>query len=156
MRERVLAVINNWDLKDENNAIYSEKDRRIYMVSDLGASFGSTGLSWTQGLSKGNLGVYSHSRFIDKVTPDYVDFHGPTRPALIRVFLLPDFIRRIELRGIGKRVWRDADAKWMGQLLARLSPRQIEDAFRAAGYTPVEVDGFAKTVESRVAELNRL
>jgi hypothetical protein len=151
----VMAVINNWDLKDENNAIYSDKDQRVYMVSDLGATFGSTGLSWTQSLSKGNLGVYSQSRFIDKVTSDYVDFHMPTRPALIRIFALPDFIRRVELRWIGKRIPRE-DAKWMGQLLARLSPRQIEDAFRAAGYTPEQVDGFSKTVESRVAELNRL
>jgi hypothetical protein len=26
-----------------------------------------------------------------------------------------------------------ADAKWLGQLLARLSPAQVHDAFRAAG-----------------------
>jgi len=49
-----------------------------------------------------------------------------------------------------------ADAKWMGQLLAQLSPDQIRDAFRAAGYSPQEVDGFAKVIESRIAELNKL
>src|SRR5580700_4201377 len=37
----MMAVINNWDLKDENNAIYRNGSDRIYMVSDLGASFGT-------------------------------------------------------------------------------------------------------------------
>jgi hypothetical protein len=151
----MMALINNWDLKDENNAVYSEKNQRIYLVSDLGASFGSTGLSWTQALSKGNLRVYSRSRFIDKVTAEYVDFHMPTRPALIRIFGPPEFFRRVELRWIGKRIPRE-DAKWMGELLARLSPQQIHDAFRAAGYSPDQVEGFSTTVQSRIAELNRL
>src|SRR5450432_2478667 len=62
----LMALMNNWDLKDENNATFAENGRRIFMVSDLGASFGSTGLSWTQKMSKGNLDVYSRSRFIVK------------------------------------------------------------------------------------------
>ena len=49
-----------------------------------------------------------------------------------------------------------ADAKWMGQLLSQLSPDQIRDAFRAAAYSPQEVDGSAKVIESRIAELNKL
>ena len=47
----MMALMNSWDLKDENNAIY-ERDadgpRKIYAISDLGASFGTTGYSWTQ------------------------------------------------------------------------------------------------------------
>jgi len=35
----LMALINNWDLKDENNAIYRTGCERIYMVSDLGAAF---------------------------------------------------------------------------------------------------------------------
>lgn len=41
----VMALINNWDLKDVNNAVYREKHpdgsdspEEVYMVSDLGAS----------------------------------------------------------------------------------------------------------------------
>jgi hypothetical protein len=151
----MMALMNNWDLKDENNAVYKEGAERVYMVSDLGASFGSTGLGWTQKQSKGNLGVYSHSRFISKTTTEYVDFNIPTRPALIRVFTFPEYVRRMELRSIGRHIPRD-DAKWIGQLLARLSPQQINDAFRAAGYSPEEIAGFSKVVESRIAELNRL
>ena len=58
----MMALINNWDLKDDNNAIYQEKNggtadtaTQIYMVSDLGASFGTTGLSFCEQRSKGNL-----------------------------------------------------------------------------------------------------
>ena len=34
-----MAVVNNWDLKDVNNAIYQTGAERIYMVSDLGGEF---------------------------------------------------------------------------------------------------------------------
>src|SRR5437764_318429 len=56
----VMAVINNWDLKDENNAIYRNGAERIYMVSDLGASLGSAGRGWPSYKGKGNLNSYRH------------------------------------------------------------------------------------------------
>lgn len=151
----MMALINNWDLKDENNAVYDEthEGRRIYMVSDLGASFGTTGRRWKH--DRGNLNSYSHSKFIRKVTPDYVNFSMPTRPSLPFSVNLPEFIRRLELRWIGKNIPR-ADARWMGELLAQLSPAQIRDAFRAAGYSPREAEGFARVVEGRIAELSDL
>jgi hypothetical protein len=40
--------------------------------------------------------------------------------------------------------------------LARLSSDQIHDAFRAAGYSPQEVEAFSRIVEHRIAELNEL
>jgi hypothetical protein len=61
----------------------------------------------------------------------------------------------MDLRWIGKQVPR-ADARWMGDLLARLSPEQIRDAFRAAGYSPEETEGFAQVVERRIKELTAL
>ena len=157
----IMALINNWDLKDTNNSIYEEKDGESgvpqlhYAVSDLGASFGTTGRGWTQGLSKGNLESYRHSKFIRKVTPEYVDLNVPTRPALIYVFTPKEFVSRIRLRWIGKHISR-SDAKWIGGLLAQLSPEQIRDAFRAAGYSPEQVEGFARVVAERIAELNNL
>jgi len=158
----MMALISNWDVKDANNAVYEEKHsegsegpEHVYMISDLGASFGTTGRSWTHTGSKGNLKAYSHSRFISKVTERYVDFNFPTRPAAIFIFTPREFFSRVGLRWIGKNI-PIKDAQWMGQLLAQLSPEQIHDAFRAAGYSPEEVEGFSKVVEGRIAQLNKL
>ena len=156
----MMALINNWDLKDLNNGIYDEKrrglpDERIYMVSDLGGSFGTAWLDRTRIKSKGNLNWYSRTRFIKKIHENSVDFEDPRRPALVVLVNPHEFFSRLGLRWIGRNVPR-ADAKWMGGLLAELSDAQIRDAFRAAGYSPQEVDGFSSVVESRIAELNRL
>jgi hypothetical protein len=127
----------------------------VYAVSDLGASFGTTGLSWSQKHSKGNLNAYRHSEFVRKITPEFVDFNVPSRPAWINIFSPKSFITRLGLIKIGRHVPRE-DAHWMGQLLARLTPTQIRDAFRAGGYSPAETEAFAKVIEERIAILNRL
>ncbi len=139
----MMALINNWDLKDENNAVYREKHgeeadggaETIYMISDLGSSFGTTGESRTHAKGKGNLHSYAHSPFIAKVRPDSVDFDAPGRPAMIVMVNPHEFVSRLNLRWIGKEIPR-ADVKWIGGLLAQLSPDQIRDAFRAAAYSP--------------------
>jgi hypothetical protein len=158
----LMALINNWDLKDLNNAVYqakhadgSEQPQQIYLVSDLGASFGTTGYTLLTDQSRGNIEAYKHSKFISNMTPDYVDFGTPSRPPLLETFNLPVFVQRIDLRWIGRRVPR-ADARWMGQVLGQLSPEQIRDAFRAAGYSSKEVNEFASVVQGRIAELNAL
>jgi hypothetical protein len=58
-------------------------------------------------------------------------------------------------RWIGKRVPRE-NVRWIAALLARLSPQQIRDAFRAAQYTPEEVEGFGFVVEARIQQLREL
>jgi hypothetical protein len=151
----IMALINNWDLKDENNAIRDIDGHPVYLVSDLGASFGTTGFDLTHAQSKGNLHNYERSRFITKVSGEYVNFATPSRPALIRLFVLPEFIRRTHLEWIGRRIPL-ADARWIGQLLARLSNDQVQSAFRAAGYDPAEVQRFSTAIEKRIAELNKL
>jgi hypothetical protein len=153
----MMALINNWDLKDDNNAIYKMDgySEPIYLISDLGASFGTTGYIRSLQRSRGNLKSYEHSKFISHITPDYVDFRAPSRPTWLELSNPPAFLRRVHLEWIGKDIPR-ADAKWMGQLLNRLSPDQIRDAFRAAGYSPQEVEGFAHVVKGRIDELNAL
>ena len=61
----------------------------------------------------------------------------------------------LRLHWIGQHIPR-SDAKWVGQLLAQLSANQIRDAFRAAGYSPQEVDAFKSSVRERIAQLNKL
>ncbi len=153
----MMALINNWDLKDINNALYGEKDSsgQVYVVSDLGASFGTTGLSFPFSRSKGDLNSYVHSKFITRISPEYVDFSTPSRPALIYAVWPPNFLRRTRLDGLGRHIPRN-DASWIGHLLSGLSTDQVRDAFRAAGYTQQQVDGFSKVVQDRIAELKRL
>jgi hypothetical protein len=158
----MMALINNWDLKDANNAVYEEKrsggqegNERVYMVSDLGASFGSWGLERTREKSKGNLEEYTRHKFIKKIGAEYVDFETPHRPSLIVFFNPREFLMRVHLEWIGRRIPR-LDARWMGQQLAQLSSGQIRDAFRSAGYSQAEIEGFSAVMESRIAELNRL
>jgi hypothetical protein len=156
----MMALINNWDLKDENNAIYEEDSdstgsERIYMVSDLGSSFGTPGPSWPHAKAKGNLESYAKSKFITKVMYEYVDFQEPARPSYHFLLNLPEYFRRRELRWIGRGIPR-SDARRMGQLLARLSPNQIQDAFRAAGYSPQDVAGFTAVVTERISALKAL
>lgn len=154
----LMAVVNNWDLKDENNAILEEKlprEERIYEISDLGSSFGKNGLSRDRRKSKGDLEVYIRSRFIKKINADFVDFATPRRADVVALVNPHEFFSRLHLRWIGRNISRE-DARWMGAELAQLSPNQIRDAFRAAGYSPQEVDGFTTVVEARIAQLNRL
>jgi hypothetical protein len=151
----MMALVNNWDLKDDNNEIYEDGGQRLYLVKDLGASFGTTGYNPRQTTSKGNLHNYQHSHFITKTTSEYVDFAVPSRPAIFIIFNPAEFFPRMKMRWIGKRIPR-SDARWMGQMLAKLSPSQIRDAFRAAGYSADEIDGFAKVVEKRIGELTAL
>ena len=154
----MMALLNNWDLKDVNNTIYADKssarEKQTYLVGDLGAAFGTPGYSWPLSKAKDNLDTYSGSKFITRVTPEYVNFSTPSRPALVRV-VQPEFFGRLRMRWIGRRIPR-ADARWMGGLLGRLSTRQIRDAFRASGYSEEEVDGFTQVVQERIAELKRL
>jgi hypothetical protein len=156
----LMAVINNYDLKDVNNAIRGNKrssaaaEELVYEVSDLGSSFGSAGLERTD-QSKGNLHAYSRTQFIKKVTPGEVDFDVPRRPDWIVLVNAPEFFMRLGLRWIGHQIPR-GDAKWMGHLLAQLSSDQIRNAFKAAGYSAQEIDGFTAVLESRIAQLDKL
>jgi hypothetical protein len=59
------------------------------------------------------------------------------------------------MEAVAKKIPR-ADAKWLGQMLGQLSPEQIHDCFRAAGYSPDEVEGYSKIVQQRIADLNAL
>ena len=149
----MMALINNWDLKEVNNTIYDAKgEGSRYVVSDLGATFGETGNTITR--SKSNPGDYSDSQFIEKVTPDHVDFILSSRPLFITAFDVPNYATRTHMQDVVKKI-PVADARWLGKLLGPLSDEQIRDCFRAAGYSPEEVEGNAAMVKERIKDLNR-
>jgi hypothetical protein len=150
----MMALINNWDLKEVNNSIYDEKGGgRRYVVSDLGASFGKTGNMLTR--SKSNPGDYDGSQFIQKVTPERVDFFLSSRPFVLSAINVPNYARRTHMQEVVKDIPL-AHALWLGKLLAPLSDEQIRDCFRAAGYSPEEVEGYAAIVKQRIKDLTTL
>jgi hypothetical protein len=154
----MMALISNWDLKTENNSMYSEEDDSrpvLYEVSDLGTAFGRSGESYRSSTSKANLKAYQHSKFVTKVTKDRVSFNFPTHLPYLYIFNLPLFISESRAHWIGHDIPK-ADVQWISSLLAQLSPEQIRDAFRAAGYSPDQVEAYSAVVQARIAQLERL
>jgi hypothetical protein len=149
----MMALLNNWDLKDINNSIYLFDGEQRYAVTDLGATLGKTGNNISR--SKSNEKDYEKSQFIKKATPTEVDFEMHSRPFFLTAINVSNYRRRTKMEKIAKHIPR-ADAKWIGQLLDQLSVEQIRDCFRGAGYSPEEVEGYTSAVTKRIAALNSL
>ena len=154
----LMALINNWDLKDINTAIYKRKTSAgdvdyIYAVSDLGTSFGPNNLDRCD--TKADLLAYQGSAFILKADNDQVTLATPGSPTRYLLVKPTQYFYRRQLRSIARDIPR-SDARWIGEILARLSGRQIRDGFRAAGYSPEEADAFARVVERRIQSLRQL
>jgi len=150
----MMALINSWDLKAVNNAIYVVGGERQYAISDAGSSFGKSGRIGTQ--TKGVPKDYAESKFIKKVTPESVDLVLHSRPIfLFWAFAHSNYDERTKMEQITRDIPR-ADARWLGQRLSKLTDRQIRDGFRAAGYGPGDVNILTKAIRKRIAALKAL
>ncbi|MGI9165613.1 MAG: hypothetical protein ACR2G5_04390 [Pyrinomonadaceae bacterium] len=138
----MMVLINNWDIKDSNNQILAAKNETTgetelrYIISDLGGSFGKTGGFISR--SRNKPSDFLKADFIESVKGNLIDFN---------------------YGGKSKKLFENitvSDAKWIGTLLARLSDEQIKDAFRAANYSPEEVEGLSSAVRERIAALNNV
>jgi hypothetical protein len=149
----VMALINNWDLKEMNNKISrpnkesgGDRGTRVYYVADLGGTLGSTGNSLRKipgfgsapGGSKGDPAGYANQVFIDGVKDGNVIFHYKGKDPKV-------------LEGITVE-----NARWMGNLLGRLSDKQLSDAFRAGGYDESETSIYVRAMRKRIDELRNL
>ena len=92
---------------------------------------------------------------IGKPGPEFVNFNVPSPPKLNTFIDIPELKRRLGLCWLGHHIPL-TDVKWMGHLLAQLSPDQIRDAFRSAGYSPQEIEAYAQVLEQRIAQLEKL
>jgi hypothetical protein len=133
-----MALINNWDIKDENTSTIIRDSKVHYIVSDLGASFGKLAdqpLS-RSGRSVGNADDYAKASFIKGVDNGMLvlDYRGMNQ----------DVIKGIRIE----------DARWIADLLMQLTDAQISDAFRAAGYKKDDLALYAAAFKSRVAALD--
>jgi hypothetical protein len=140
-----MGLINNWDIKDSNNVVLYVPNKGIgesrYAISDLGATFGKTGrlpFFWRITRSRNNPKDYAKASFIDKVKGSRVAFrYGGKNRALFKNISVED-------------------AKWVGNLLSRLSDQQLADAFRAANYSASEARMMTEAVRRRINELVKL
>src|SRR5829696_8841453 len=134
----LMALINNWDLKDSNNVILKVGDELRYAISDLGATFGhasTTPILWQFTRSRNNPSNYAKSNFFEKVKGNRVVLHfGGKNSGLMKDL-------------------RIQDAQWIGSLLSQLTDGQIRDAFRAANYRPDQINLLASAVRERTNEL---
>jgi hypothetical protein len=150
----MMALVNNWDLKDVNNRVSDTAEGGAqYGITDLGATFGRTGNIVTR--SKSVAKDYAETKFIAKVTATHVDFVMQSRPIFPFVFHLPAYRERTRMQDIVKGI-PIADARWLGDRLGRLSLEQIRDCFRASGFSPDEVEIYAQTVMQRIGALKGL
>jgi hypothetical protein len=150
----MMAVINNWDLKDVNNAVYTDKTtgHQTFLVSDIGATFATNSLQTSRAQDKGNVKNYVGSKFITRTAPTTVDFGTPSAPTGILVLTAA---KRRGYDWIGNDIPRE-DARWIGSLLGQLTHEQLADAFRAGNFPPESIDQYVAELESRIAQLKAL
>jgi hypothetical protein len=130
------VILNNWDIKKEQNKIYTfdrprDGARRWFVSRDLGATFGRP--RWPDG-SRSNPQDFETHPFI-------LRFEGD-RPVFPYQGRHDELLQQIRRR----------DVRWMSERLARISDRQLADAFRAGGY-PDDVAGrFIKRLKEKIAD----
>ncbi len=150
----MMALVNNWDLKDVNNRVFDTPEGGAqYGITDLGATFGGTGNIITR--SKSVAKEYAETKFIARVTATHVDFVMQSRPIFPFVFHLPAYRERTRMQDIVKGI-PIADARWIGDRLGRLSAEQIRDAFRAGGFSPADIEVYTRVVVARIRALQDL
>lgn len=135
-----MVMINNWDMKDDNNEILATRNSTTgeaelqYIISDLGGSFGKTGGFLSR--SRNEPKDYVKADFIKAVNGDVIDFvYSGKNQKLFE----------------GMTV---ADARWLSERFKALSDEQIKDAFRAANYSAAEVDTLTMALKARIAALD--
>jgi len=135
----LMVMINNWDMKDDNNEILAMRNPTTgeaelrYIISDLGGTFGKTGGFFSR--SRNEPKDFVKADFIKAVKGDTIDFnYGGKNQKLFSGITV-------------------ADARWLSDRFKGLSDEQIKDAFRAANYTPEEVDSLTLALKTRIAAL---
>ena len=160
----LMVLLGNYDTSVRNNQIFTVKDaggnvETRYVVADVGCTLGKVG-----GLggkrSKNSLPDFSQSKFILSVENGVVKFDYDTTPKGAG-----GFFAKIFSPGYGSRQAKKeraigtapvADARWIGSMLSKLSDEQLRDAFRAANYDTVTMEGYVKVLRERINMLARL
>jgi hypothetical protein len=142
----LMVFLNNWDIVDVQNKVLEVKTggghETDYIVSDLGSTFGRLGSNnlpviYRLGRSVGKPRHYIKSKFIKEVEDGYV---------------------KLAYKGKNRGLFKDitvAQARWLADLMTKLSDKQIRDAFLAANYSRDDLNTLTTAVKNKIAELDR-
>jgi hypothetical protein len=159
----LMVLLGNYDTRVANNKILTAKNdsgnlEARYVATDVGATLGKVG-----GLggkrSKNSLEDFRSTKFIIGVENGFVKFDYSTKPkglGKFASFFKPSYRSSQAKKERAMKTITVRNARWMGSMLSQLTDEQLRDAFRAAGYDTVTMEGFIKVIRDRIAELNRL
>ena len=142
----MMVFMTNWDLLDMQNKVLEVKrsgpNELDYVISDLGATFGKLGnnnlpIFFRLGRKTGDPKAWNKAGFIKGVKNGQLQmaFNGKSR----------DLMKGITV----------GQGRWLAALLNRLSDEQISSAFRAANYSPSDVQTLTQAFRRRLNELDR-
>lgn len=131
-------LLNNWDLKTSNNKIYvlgdrKEEARRRYVVQDLGASLGKPRVFPPIG-TRNDIVDFEESSLIKEVHDSEVVLNYRGRHG--------EILKRLSVD----------DLTWACELMNRLTNKQLDDAFEAAGYLPEIRQRYITKIRAKLRE----
>ena len=132
----LMMAFNSTDLKNSNNSLYEFRSgnrvERWYVVRDIGSALGDTHRISPR---KNHPASFEKSPFILGVRDGHVDFaYSGWYESFVRDRVAP------------------GDVVWVANLMAQLSDRQWQDAFRAAGYEPEVAGRFIRALRARIEQ----
>jgi hypothetical protein len=142
----MMVFFNNWDVLDLQNQVLEVDGKQgtelQYIVSDLGSTMGRLGnnnfpIIYRLGRSTNKPNHYAKSKFIK----------GTKNGEVILAY-------KGKNRGLFKHITVE-QGRWLADLLLELEDRQIRDAFRAANYSPGDIDILTGAVKRRISDLDR-
>lgn len=132
----MLMMFNSTDLKNSNNSLYEHRDgdlvQQWYVARDIGSALGD----WNPiSPRKNHADSFERTPFLLGVNNGKAEF---------------------AYRGWYKNLVADritpAEVAWASNLLARLSDKQWQDAFRAGGFEPANANRFIKRLKEKINE----
>lgn len=142
----MMVFLTNWDLLDlQNKVLRVSRDGQVehhFVISDLGATFGKLGNNnlpffFRLGRKTNDPGTWYEAGFVKGVEGGIIDF---------------------DFKGKGRSLMDDItveQGRWLADRLARLSDKQLDDAFRAANYSADEIKLLREGYRARLEELDK-
>ncbi|HEX5069008.1 MAG TPA: hypothetical protein VFV78_02230 [Vicinamibacterales bacterium] len=137
--QMLMVLLSSWDMPSHNTSTIrvpvpgGEPEIR-YVLSDLGSTFGRMRGGYGASPSRWNLQEYGDEKIVAGIVQGRLEFKST-------------------LGGPGHVAVPLEHARWFAALLSRLSDDQIRQAFKAAGASEDEIEGFTRHVRGRIVEI---